>query len=74
MGEVEWGSSTGREFSFLLQKLHTDLVFKYIEPESIKGKVMIFAVARILDLGYLYGLVRWVFGYRPKDDAPELPN
>lgn len=56
------------------QKTHTDIIFKYVEPESIQGKLMIFAVARILDLGYLLTLVRWVFGYQPKDDAPELPN
>jgi hypothetical protein len=35
---------------------------------------MLFGVARLLDLAYLYSLVKWALGYRPKDDALELPN
>ena len=44
------------------------------EPDSLQGKIMLFFVARMLDLAYVYSNVRRLFGFVPKDDAPELPN
>ncbi|KAL2826745.1 hypothetical protein BJY01DRAFT_255911 [Aspergillus pseudoustus] len=42
--------------------------------DGIKGWLTVFAISRVLDLAYIYGLVLNVFGFGPKDDAPELPN
>ncbi|KAF4627829.1 hypothetical protein G7Y89_g10322 [Cudoniella acicularis] len=51
-----------------------DFSASLIEPSSLKGKIMLFLVARGLDLAYLFSLVRRASGWVPKDDAPELPN
>ncbi|KAH8660858.1 hypothetical protein BGZ60DRAFT_414166 [Tricladium varicosporioides] len=45
-----------------------------IDPSSLRGKIMLFFVARGLDLAYLVSLIRRACGWVPKDDAPELPN
>ncbi|KAE9378583.1 FAD/NAD(P)-binding domain-containing protein [Stipitochalara longipes BDJ] len=45
-----------------------------LEPDSLKGRISLWAVARLLDLAYIYSLLRWVVGFRPVDDAPELPD
>lgn len=50
------------------------MVTQLIEPSSLKGKFMLFFVARALDIAYCYTIVRRLFGFVPKDDAPELPD
>jgi hypothetical protein len=44
------------------------------EPDSFKGRIRLFAVVMLLDLAYIYSLLKWAVGFRPVDDAPELPN
>ncbi|KAL2829633.1 hypothetical protein BJY01DRAFT_254921 [Aspergillus pseudoustus] len=45
-----------------------------IEPESVKGKVMLFLASGVLHVVHLLSLIGSALGYKPKDDAPELPN
>ncbi|OBT64244.1 hypothetical protein VE03_06891 [Pseudogymnoascus sp. 23342-1-I1] len=44
------------------------------EPESLKGKIALFFVARALDVTWIYSSIRRWSGWVPQDDAPELPN
>ncbi|KAH8691286.1 hypothetical protein BGW36DRAFT_388035 [Talaromyces proteolyticus] len=43
-----------------------------VEPESIKGKILLLFAAGVLHIVHVFFLIRTAFGYRPKDDAPEL--
>jgi hypothetical protein len=45
-----------------------------LDPSSLMGHIMLFFMARVLDVSYPISRVRAMFGYRPTDDAPELPN
>lgn len=44
------------------------------DPDSFTGLIGLFFMARVLDLAYLYGILIKAFGWKPHDDAPELPN
>lgn len=44
------------------------------EPTGVTGSILLFFVARLLDLAHIVTIVRKVLGYKPVDDAPELPN
>lgn len=50
------------------------LVPKVMEPTGWTGKVMLFFAARVLDVLYLFTVARAILGYKPADDAAELPN
>jgi hypothetical protein len=45
-----------------------------MEPTGLTGKLMLFFAARVLDVLYLFTVVRTMLGYKPADDAVELPN
>lgn len=49
---------------------------KQVAPnlDGIKGWLTVFAISRALDIAYVYGQCMSLFGFGPKDDAPELPN
>ncbi|KAF1808150.1 FAD/NAD(P)-binding domain-containing protein [Eremomyces bilateralis CBS 781.70] len=44
------------------------------EMSGISGRILLFFMARALDLAYVYSIAQRLFGYSPPDDAPELPN
>lgn len=60
----------------LLQQSYTDNPFNYQlrEPTGVLGKIMLFFAARVLDVLYLFTLVRTALRYKPVDDAIELPD
>jgi hypothetical protein len=69
--DVSWIASMCCDIICL--KLVANLVWlKLIEPSSLRGRVMIFFVARLLDVMYWISIVRVLLGYRPPDDTPEL--
>lgn len=60
----------------LVQQSYTDTLFKLQlrEPTGVLGKIMFFFAARVLDVLHLFTLVRTALGYKPVDDAIELPD
>ncbi|KAH6842261.1 hypothetical protein B0I37DRAFT_407360 [Chaetomium sp. MPI-CAGE-AT-0009] len=66
------GSMLPRAFGWVKESSRTS--DRLVEPTGLTGKLMFFFAARVLDVLYLFNLARTMLGFKPVDDAVELPN